>query len=225
VARAGLRLVLLVLGVVSRLVVGRYGTATAPGLGGRRLLAGLTTAVLVRLTTLAPSDLGLLGLRHVASPVSLVPRPVPTLPAADPFHDVLSIRARAVRRVDVRNAWPGAGPGREHLGGAEMADYVLLYTGGNMPETDEERATVMAAWDAWFHELGGDLKDGGNPFSPNAASIAGDGAVRAGNGGIGATGYSIVKAGSLDEATTKAKGCPVLLGGGGITVFETFNVM
>ena len=106
-----------------------------------------------------------------------------------------------------------------------MADYVLLYTGGKMPETDEERATVMGAWDAWFHELGGDLKDGGNPFSPDAASITRDGAVSAGNGGIGATGYSIVKAASLDEATTKAKGCPVLLGGGGITVFETFDVM
>jgi len=77
VARAGLRLVLLVLGMMSRLVVGRYGAATATGLGGRRLLAGLTTAVLVRLSALAPSDLGLLGLRHVAPPVSLVPVPYP----------------------------------------------------------------------------------------------------------------------------------------------------
>ncbi|HSV65641.1 MAG TPA: hypothetical protein VLJ59_07020 [Mycobacteriales bacterium] len=27
-----------------------------------------------------------------------------------------------------------------------MANYVLVYTGGSMPETDEERAAVMAAW-------------------------------------------------------------------------------
>src|SRR3954462_6734903 len=68
VARAGLRLVLLVLGVVSRLVVGRYGTAAATGLVGRGLLARLTTAVLVRLSTLAAPDLGLLGLRHRRPP-------------------------------------------------------------------------------------------------------------------------------------------------------------
>ena len=40
-----------------------------------------------------------------------------------------------------------------------MADYVLLYSGGTMPETKEEQDAVMAAWNAWFGELGGTLKD------------------------------------------------------------------
>ncbi|HKF37192.1 MAG TPA: hypothetical protein VKB35_09850 [Ktedonobacteraceae bacterium] len=40
-----------------------------------------------------------------------------------------------------------------------------------------------------------------------------------------ASGYSIIKADSLDEAVTKAKGCPVLQGGAKIVVLETFNVM
>ena len=44
-----------------------------------------------------------------------------------------------------------------------MADYVLLYSGGTMPETKEEQDAVMAAWNAWFGELGGTLKDGGQP--------------------------------------------------------------
>ena len=39
------------------------------------------------------------------------------------------------------------------------------------------------------------------------------------------SGYSILTADSLDAATTMAKGCPVLAGGGKIAVFETFNVM
>ena len=47
-----------------------------------------------------------------------------------------------------------------------MADYVLLYSGGKMPETKEEQDAVMAAWNAWFGELGWTLKDGGNPFTP-----------------------------------------------------------
>ena len=49
-----------------------------------------------------------------------------------------------------------------------MADYVLLYSGGKMPEGKEEQDAVMAAWNAWFGELGGALKDAGNPFTPAA---------------------------------------------------------
>jgi hypothetical protein len=43
--------------------------------------------------------------------------------------------------------------------------------------------------------------------------------------GGSASGYSILTAGSLDEAVDKAKGCPVLKGGASITVYETFAVM
>ena len=105
-----------------------------------------------------------------------------------------------------------------------MADYVLLYRGGRMPESDEEQATVMKAWDVWMHDLGSALKDGGNPFAPGAArTIAADGAVRDGAGS--ASGYSILTADSLDAATDMAKGCPVLEGGAEVEVYETFAVM
>jgi hypothetical protein len=40
-----------------------------------------------------------------------------------------------------------------------------------------------------------------------------------------ASGYSIVQAGSLDEATALAKGCPVLSSGGEIEVYEAFPAM
>jgi len=106
-----------------------------------------------------------------------------------------------------------------------MADYVLLYGGGKMPETEEEQAAVMKAWDAWFSQLGGSLKDGGNPFTPQAKSIAPGGEVSDGPGKGLASGYSIVTADSLDEAVEKAKGCPVLEGGAHVTVYETFAVM
>ena len=106
-----------------------------------------------------------------------------------------------------------------------MADYVLLFAGGSMPETKEEQDAVMAAWNAWFGELGDSLKDGGNPFTPAAKSIAPDGSVSDGSGGGTASGYSIIKADSLDEAVEKAKGSPVLKGGAHITVYETFEVM
>jgi hypothetical protein len=107
-----------------------------------------------------------------------------------------------------------------------MADYVLLYSGGSMPESEEEQAMVMKAWTAWMESLGGALKDGGNPFTPGAAkSIAADGSVSDGSVAPTASGYSIIKADSLDEAVDKAKGCPVLQGGAQISVYETYAVM
>ena len=105
-----------------------------------------------------------------------------------------------------------------------MADFVLLYGGGSMPETDEERAEAMKAWDVWLGQIGDAIKDAGNPFAPAAKTIAADGAVSDATGSL-ATGYSILKAGSLDEATTIAKGSPVLQGGGNVTVYEVFEVM
>jgi hypothetical protein len=104
-----------------------------------------------------------------------------------------------------------------------VADYLLLYSGGKMPETEEEQAAVMKAWTDWFGQLGGDLKDGGNPFTPNARGISADGSVGAPK--LEASGYSVIKAESIDDAVSKAKGCPVFQGGASLTVFETFEVM
>jgi len=105
-----------------------------------------------------------------------------------------------------------------------VTDYVLLYGGGSMPETEAAQADVMKAWDSWFSTLGPALKDGGNPFTPMARRIAADGTVSDGAPGA-ASGYSIIQADSLDEATEMAKGCPVVQGGASITVYETFAVM
>ncbi len=106
-----------------------------------------------------------------------------------------------------------------------MANFVLLYSGGSMPESEAEQAAVMQAWGAWFGGLGSALVDGGNPFTPRAKSIASNGTVSDSPVGTPATGYSVLKAESLDAAVEMAKGCPVLQGGGQITVYETYQVM
>ena len=107
-----------------------------------------------------------------------------------------------------------------------MADYLLLFSGGTMPESQEEQAAVMKAWTSWFETLGGAVKDPGNPFSPGVArSIAADGSVTEGGIAATASGYTILQADSLDAAVDMAKGCPVLQGGAQISVYETFAVM
>src|SRR4051812_3472182 len=106
-----------------------------------------------------------------------------------------------------------------------MANFVLLYVGGDMPETETEQNAVLEAWGAWFGELGSSLVDAGNPFTPVAKTVQSNGSITEGALGTPATGYSIVSADSLDAAVALAKGCPQLQSGGQISVYETFAVV
>ena len=103
-----------------------------------------------------------------------------------------------------------------------MANYLLTFYGGGMPETKEEQAAVMQAWTAWFGKLGDALVDGGNPTSQSRA-ISPDGSVM--DATSAPTGYSIIKADNLDAAIKAAQMCPVLAGGATVVVSETFAAM
>jgi hypothetical protein len=105
-----------------------------------------------------------------------------------------------------------------------MANFVLVYTGGSAGATDAEREKAMQAWGAWFGTLGDKMVDAGNPFSSHAKNLS-NGSVHDGAIGTPATGYSILKADSLNEAADLAKGCPVLQSGGKITVYEITPAM
>jgi hypothetical protein len=101
-----------------------------------------------------------------------------------------------------------------------MANFVLLFSGGSSGRTDAERAKVMEAWGGWLGKLGDKVVDPGNPFAPHVKMVSDGGAVHEGALGEPATGYSILKAGSLAAAADLAKGCPVLQSGGKVTVYE-----
>jgi hypothetical protein len=106
-----------------------------------------------------------------------------------------------------------------------MNKYVLLYSGGSMPESGADMEKVTKAWAAWFAKLGKAAVDTGDPFTPKAKTVMSDGSVADGPVGGMASGYSIVEADSLDAAVKMAKGCPVLQSGAKISVFETFHAM
>jgi len=106
-----------------------------------------------------------------------------------------------------------------------MAKYLLLYSGGGMPQTEAEQAEVIKAWTAWYTSLGSAVADPGNPFSPMAKHVSSSGKIGDGPKGSMASGYTILQAGSLDEAAKMAQSCPVLAGGADISIFETFDVM
>ena len=103
-----------------------------------------------------------------------------------------------------------------------MAKFVLVYTGGNPPQTEAEGEAVMAAWMTWLGALGTALIDTGNPFGASQ-SVASDGSAREGNSSnLG--GYSIIDAADIAAASGLAKGCPVLLSGGSVDVYEAMAI-
>ena len=104
-----------------------------------------------------------------------------------------------------------------------MADFVLLYTGGGMPESEEEGAKVMQAWTDWYGKIGASLKDGGNPFGASK-TVGADGSVKDGANGTPITGFTIVSSASLEAATDLAKGSPVLQNGGSVAVYEVVEM-
>jgi hypothetical protein len=106
-----------------------------------------------------------------------------------------------------------------------MANFLLLYTGGAAP-TPADRDKIMQDWGGWFGKLGDKIVDAGNPVAPHAKNLSNGGGVHDGAATNPAvTGYSILKADSLNAATELAKGCPVLNSGGKVTVYEITPAM
>jgi hypothetical protein len=97
-----------------------------------------------------------------------------------------------------------------------MAKFVYIYTGGGMPETEEERTQVMSAWQDFLGGFGDKLVDMGNPFGASQAVN--------GNGALKASGYSVVTAGSLADAVEQAKACPIFERGGNVEVYEAIEM-
>jgi hypothetical protein len=102
-----------------------------------------------------------------------------------------------------------------------MAKYMLAYKGGAMAQSDAEREAAMKAWGEWFGRLGTAIVDPGNPFGASS-TVTGSGS--GGNGGGDLSGYSLVSAEDLAAATELAKGCPVIVNGGSVEVYEAIPI-
>ena len=102
-----------------------------------------------------------------------------------------------------------------------MSKFVFVYSGGSMALTPEEQEASMQEWGNWFGTLGEAITDPGNPFGASSA-VSADGSV--GTGKLGASGYTVFTADSLDAATAAAKGCPVQATGGAVDVYEALEM-
>lgn len=89
-----------------------------------------------------------------------------------------------------------------------MPKYIFAYHGGKMPESEEEGARVMQAWNDWFADLGAAVDDGGAPVG-SSKTVSSSG-VADGGGANPLSGYTLVNADSIEAAVEMAKGCPIL---------------
>ena len=94
-----------------------------------------------------------------------------------------------------------------------MPKFIFAYHGGGMPETQEEGERMMAAWNAWYGDMGAALVDGGAPVGMSS-TVSADGVAE--NGGANPlSGYTVVEAADMAAACEMAKGCPMVADGSG----------
>lgn len=93
-----------------------------------------------------------------------------------------------------------------------MKKFVFLYYNKvrsiDMPK--EERKKSIDKWIAWFDSFKDKIVDGGNPFSHDAMAVTANGIEPIPSDRWPSTGYTIINAEDIREATEIAKGCPAI---------------
>jgi hypothetical protein len=103
-----------------------------------------------------------------------------------------------------------------------MAQYMITYLGGDQPSTPEEGKQHFAKYKEWLSSLGDAAVSPANPLK-NTSTVNPDGSVTSG-GTTTMSGYTIVKADSMEAALEMAKACPFLEIGGSLEVSELMQM-
>lgn len=105
-----------------------------------------------------------------------------------------------------------------------MPRYALIYSGAQTATDRDEQDAIIADWEAWYEKMGDAIAEGGDPFGasrhiPSVGSPAVDG-----DGGMPASGYTVIDAASLDAAAAACADHPHLTHGGRVHIFEAIDL-
>ena len=103
-----------------------------------------------------------------------------------------------------------------------MAQFVLVYLGGNPPSSPEEGKKHFQKYMEWLHSLGDAAVSPANPLK-NTHTVHPDGSVTPG-GTTTMSGFTILEAESMEAALEIAKTCPFLDVGGSLEVSELMQM-
>ena len=99
-----------------------------------------------------------------------------------------------------------------------MPRYILVYLGGDPPASPEEGQKHFAEYTAWLSSLGEAVISPMNPFK-DTHTVLPDGSSSEGGKTV-MSGYTIIKAESMETALSIASGCPFLKINGTLEVSE-----
>jgi len=99
-----------------------------------------------------------------------------------------------------------------------MAKYMLVYLGGNHPETAEEGQKHFEEYRKWLISLGDSVVSAANPLKDTTV-IHPDGTTEDGST-TAMSGFSILEADTIEEAVKMCQNCPFLNIGGTLEVSE-----
>jgi hypothetical protein len=103
-----------------------------------------------------------------------------------------------------------------------MPQYVITYLGGDQPSSPEEGKQHMAKYREWLSSLGDSAVSPANPLK-NTSTVNSDGTVITGST-TSMSGYTIIKADSMEAALSIAKACPFLDIDGSLEVSELMQM-
>ena len=103
-----------------------------------------------------------------------------------------------------------------------MAQYIIVYLGGDHPSSPEEGKKHFAKYMQWLTSLGNSVVSPANPLK-DTTTVNPDGSTCAG-GTTTMSGYTIVEADSMDAALAMAKSCPFLEINGSLEVSELMKM-
>ncbi len=104
-----------------------------------------------------------------------------------------------------------------------MSKFILLYKGPATPTEQmsaEQTKKIMGAWQAWMQKLGSAMIDVGQPMT-NGKSMVDDGSK---GHALDLTGYSIIEATDINEASKLVEGHPFLSDKSGKFSVELFEL-
>jgi len=103
-----------------------------------------------------------------------------------------------------------------------MTQFVFAYLGGNQPSSPEEASKHFSKYMEWLTSLGDSVVIPTIPLK-DTNTVSPDGTTREG-GSSAMSGFSIIKAESMEAALTIAQSCPFLEIGGSLEVSEMMEM-
>jgi hypothetical protein len=103
-----------------------------------------------------------------------------------------------------------------------MKQFVLVYLGGNHPSNPQEASNHFDKYMAWLASLGDSVVIPTIPLK-DTNTVSPDGTIREG-GSSAMSGFSIIKADSIEVALSIAQECPFLEIGGSLEVSEMMQM-